>query len=125
MNKKNLPVIVLVLTLVAATALAAEFYVTNKPTSTTVPQTVEEKSVNPPQEPETSSLPPVVETGWVWKSQGCGSSSACSYQVCSASDSSNCYTCIGRYDKSAAAGEKLPEQNENPLTTTNFTCKQS
>ena len=62
---------------------------------------------------------------WIWENLGCGSSAPCSYRVCSLSNPENCYLCSGKYNKLSPEGEKVPQKDENPQTTTNFTCKYS
>ena len=65
----------------------------------------------------------VVSTQWIWENLGCGSSAPCSYRVCSTINPKECYSCVGKYDKLSGEGEKTPEKNENPQTTTNFVCR--
>ncbi len=59
---------------------------------------------------------------WTWESLGCGSSAACLYNVCSVANPKTCYSCRG---KLIDGGEKLPEKDENPQTTSNFFCELS
>jgi hypothetical protein len=72
-----------------------------------------------PRETVMPNLTP--KAGWLWTQSGCGSSAPCSYKVCSEVTHS-CYSCRGFYDKNSQEGEKLPQPNENPTNTANFTC---
>ena len=65
----------------------------------------------------------VASAQWIWENLGCGSSAPCSYRVCSTIHPKECYSCGGKYDRLSGEGEKTPEKNENPQTTTNFICR--
>lgn len=133
MNQKEF-VNVLLIAIVVALVGAGIYVVSTRqpapPTSTPSlsPTTTTTTTITPTPTPTTTStsqkntVEAKQQPAWTWENLGCGSSVPCSYRVCSTTNPENCYSCRGKYDKLSPEGEKLPEENEDPLTTNNFIC---
>jgi hypothetical protein len=147
-KKGFVPIILIIAVLFVLVAGGASYYIVTVPDEDVSEQIVEQieqedidntrevDSMEKTEKIKSNEKDPVVEivdddqiqtitntiNQWNWENLGCGSSAPCAYKVCPNSGSGNCYSCTGKYDFTSTQGEKLPDVNTDPLTTTDFTC---